>query len=107
MGAGITFFALVGLLVLFIYLKFPPPYADRKLVKTFNLMVLGVCAFFCLVWTLHIYSSMVHSNPEMWRPVALGGSLFIEIIFLTLCFVARNFWVFKPPRTGSGRSFFD
>ena len=104
MGVIIVTLAVIGLLVLFCYLKFPPAYANEKLVGTFDMMVLGVCALLCLAWVFNIHASWAEgANEKFWKPVALAGALAIEIVFLGLCFLLRNFWVFKPPRRpGSG-----
>ncbi|MCK4945010.1 MAG: hypothetical protein KAI61_04850 [Alphaproteobacteria bacterium] len=98
--ASIVFgLAVIGFLVLFAYLKIPPSYADQKLVSVYNTMVLAVCFVFCLVFFLYIRVNLMGSiNDKWWKPVAIAGSLSIEIVFLGVCFVLRNFWIFKPPR---------
>jgi len=104
MGALVIVLAIIGSLVLFAYLKFPPPYADRKLVGVYDRMVIGVCAFLCLVWFFNARVNWMDPlNDKLWLPIALAGALAIEIGFLGVCFLLRNFWVFKPPRRpGSG-----
>jgi hypothetical protein len=103
MGVVIVVLAIIGLLVMFAYLKFPPPYANPKLVNVFDMMVLGVCAFLCLIWALNIRTTWMGTiNDRWWQPVAIAGALGIEIAFLGICFLLRNFWVFKPPRRPGG-----
>jgi len=99
MGAVIVVLAIIGLLVLFVYLKFPPAYANQKLVSVYNKMVLAVCAILSLVWFLSIRANWMGTDDEKWwLPVAILGALAIEIGFLGICLLLRNFWVFKPPR---------
>lgn len=107
MGAIIVVLAIIGAVVLFAYLKFPPPYATKKLVDTFNFMTLGVCAFLCLAFFLNLRSDWIGTiNDKWWLPMGILGVLGIEIVFLGICFLLRNFWIFKPPRRpGSGFGF--
>lgn len=91
--------AVIGFLVLFAYLKLPPSYADKKLVSTYNIMVLIVCFVICLLLFLNIRADWMGSiRDKWWKPVAIIGVLSFEIVFLGICFLLRNFWVFKPPR---------
>ena len=101
MGTVVVVLAIIGLLVLFAYLKIPPAYASPQLVNVFNLMVIGVCALFCVAWFFHIRTDWMGTiNDKYWLPVAIAGALGIEIVFLGLCFLIRNFWLFKPRRPG-------
>lgn len=105
MGAIIIAFGIVGFFVLFAYLKFPPSFADKKTVAVFDKMVLGVCAFLCLMGYLNI-DTAVGVSPDLRKPAAIALALGIEIIFLPICFILRNFFVFKPPRRPGGGGFF-
>ena len=104
MGALIVFFIIIGFLLLFAYLKFPPPYAQKKALRVYDATVVGVCAFLCLIWVLHVRGILLGtSNDIWWTSLATVGAVGIELVFLGLCFVMRNFWIFKPPsRLGSG-----
>jgi hypothetical protein len=107
MGAVVVLLAIIGFLILFTYLKFPPPYAKKKLVGTYDAMVLAVCALLCAVWIFYIRGELVNTSSEdWWEPLAVLGALGIEICFLGLCFLLRNFWVFKPPRRPGQDGFF-
>ena len=107
MGVIVLLLAIIGFLVLFAYLKFPPPFANKKLVSTFDKMVMAVCAMMCLTWVFYMRGGLIHTSSEkLWQPLAVLGALGIEIIFLSLCFVLRNFWVFKPPRRPGQDGFF-
>jgi len=103
MGTIIIVLAVIGLLLLFVYLKFPPPYANPKLVSVYNKMVLAVGGLLCLVWILTAYTNWAGTPDEKWWiPLAIAGSIGIEIVFLGICFLLRNFWIFNPPRRPGG-----
>jgi hypothetical protein len=103
MGAVIVVLAIIGFLVLFSYLKFPPPYANPKLVSVYNKMVMAVCVLLCGGVFLSIRAAWIGTDEEQWwLPVAVAGALATEISFLGLCFLMRNFWIFKPPRRPGG-----
>lgn len=107
MGAVVLLFAVIGFIVLLAYLKFPPPYANKKAVNAFDWVVMAVCAIICLSWILDIRGELVHTTDEkLWEPLAVLGALGIEIVFLGVCFVLRNFWIFKPPRRPGQDGFF-
>lgn len=106
MGIVIVALAIIGFLVLLAYLKIPPLYAPANLVNIYNLMVMAVCAGLCLIWFLKIRATWMGGiNDKWWEPVAIAGALVIEIVFLGICFLLRNFWVFKPPRRPGGFGF--
>lgn len=103
MGAVVIVMAIIGFLVLFAYLKFPPPYADKKLVSTYNAMTMAVCGVLCIAWFFNIRTNWMDTvNDKWWLPVALIGALCIETVFLGVFFLIRNFWLFKPPRRPGG-----
>jgi hypothetical protein len=107
MGAVVLLLGVIGFFVLFAYLKYPPPYANKKTVRTFDMMVMTVCAVVCLSWFFHVRAGLIHTSAEkLWEPLAILGTLGIEILFLAVCFVLRNFWIFKPPRRPGQDGFF-
>jgi hypothetical protein len=107
MGAVVLLLAIIGFLVLLAYLKFPPSYANKKLVSTFDKMVLAVCTLMCVSWIFYMRGGLINTAEEsLWEPLGVLGALGIEIVFLSICFVLRNFWVFKPPRRPGRDGFF-
>ena len=102
MGFIVFFLGMIGFIVFFVYIKFPPPYATKKLISVFNKMVLAVTLLFCgaFYWNGRLNLPL---SDDLREIVALAGAIGIEIVFLTVCFLLRNFWVFKPPkRPGTG-----
>ena len=107
MGAVVLLMGIIGFLVLFAYLKFPPSYANKKFVSTYDAMVMTVCAIMCLTWIFYMRGGLINTAEQnLWAPLAVLGALAIEIVFLSLCFVLRNFWIFKPPRRPGQDGFF-
>lgn len=105
MGPLVALLGIIGLCVLVVYLQFQPRYYPEKdKISVFNWMVLAVCALVCLTWIFMVKSNLEGGpSDKYWKPFAIGGALSFEIVFLGLCFVLRNFYVFKPPsRPGSG-----
>lgn len=101
MGSVIIIMGLIGNGILYAYLKFPPPGAPKNLLSTFNMMVLGVCTLLCFVWAFHSYSTLGQTDDHWWIPMALAGVFGIEAAFLGLCFLLRNFWIFKSKNNRS------
>ena len=88
MGSVVVLLAIIGMLVLFAYLKFPPLYAKKKLVNVYDMMVLGVCAFICLMWILNIRSELIDTSDESeWQPLAIAGAP----LMLIICAAAAGF----------------
>ena len=96
MGAIIFLLAIFAALVLFAYLAFPPAHGDKRLIGVFNRMVLGVCALLCFVWFLYARAEWMGTiDDRWWLPLGVAGALAIEISFLTVFFILRNFWIFR------------
>jgi hypothetical protein len=103
MGALIFLMIIVGFFLVVFYLKFPPLYANKKLVATYDMMVIGVCAFICLIYIFRTHAAIADTRDDMWwQSVAAFGAVVIEAAFLGLCFLLRNYWVFKPPKRPGG-----
>lgn len=98
LGPLIAFLALIGLTVLWCFFNFPPKYANEKQLSAFNWMVIGVCAMICLAWVAQVGAILQGSVDEEWiKPLAIAGALGIEVVFLGIALLVRNFWIFKPP----------
>jgi hypothetical protein len=88
MGVIVVASILVGIFVLFLFFQFPPKYANQGQVKAFNWMVLFVCAIFCLTWLLNVKTFLPGTEAEKYMKVAgVVGSVAIETVFLTLCWI--------------------
>ena len=98
---AIVLFLLLGFAAVLVYLNFPPKYADKKLIKTFDKMVLIVTAIVCLSF---YFSGKVNLpfSADIKESVAVIATVIIGMIFLFVCFLIRNFWMFKPPRRPGG-----
>ncbi len=106
MASLVALLFVLGVFVLVLYIRFQPQFANKKQIAVFNWMVLGVCAFLGGVWALSVRSTLIDTVDEHWiGPFSMAGALAIEIVFLSVCFVLRNFWIFRPPRRPGGNPF--
>lgn len=103
MASLVALLFVVGAVVLALYFRFPPQHTNKKQIAVFNWMVLGVCAFLCAMWALNVRTSLIDTEDEHWiGPFSMAGALGIEIVFLTISFVLRNFWIFRVRRPNGG-----
>lgn len=101
---GVLFF--LGGAVLWAFFAFPPEYSNKKQISAFNWSVVGACAMICLAFTANMAVLFSPEQLQKFRiPLTLIGVLGIEIIFLSVMFVLRNFWIFRPPRRPKGGMF--
>lgn len=107
MGALIAVLCFIGAAVAWAFFAWPPDWADEKQVRVFNWSVVAACGMICLAWVFNMSVLFDYDYIEKFRwPFAIIGALGIEIIFLGIMFLLRNFWVFKPPRAGGKRGWF-
>jgi hypothetical protein len=104
--ATVAVFGVIGFLVFFVFIKFPPDHENKRLISAFNTMVLAVCALLCLVWVFYARATWMGTDADKWwKYLALGGALLIEAGFLGICFLFRNFWVFRGKNYRGGFRF--
>jgi len=103
MGAVIGVLVFLGAAVAWAFFAFQPEYANKQQLKAFNWSVIGACAMICFAYILNMSVLLSAETLRTFRiPFALGGALGIEIIFLGVMFLLRNFWIFKPPKRPGG-----
>jgi hypothetical protein len=96
-GTLVGLFAGLGITVLWLFFNLQPPYANPRQVSVFNWTVAAVCAMLCLTFTLYVHQNLSPGGREKYFVgVAMAGSLGIVTVFLGVCFILRNFWIFKP-----------
>lgn len=101
MGILIAFLGFIGVAVAWAFFSWQPPYANKQQLSVFNWSVIGACGMVCLSYVFNMHVLLSAEDLEKYRlPLALVGVLGIEIVFLGVVFVLRNFWIFKPPRQG-------
>lgn len=105
MGALIGLLFLIGCAVLWCFFAFVPPWVNERALSIFNWSVIAACVMICASWVMYmdvLVAASGQGSDEKFRwPLAAVGALLIEICFLALMFLLRNFWVFKPPRMRS------
>lgn len=94
-GPIIALLALFGIGVLWCFFIFVPRYANKKLISVYNWTVLGILIMICLPFVFYIDSFLPPSRKEYLRDFAIIGCLAIEIVWLGIAFLLRNFWVFR------------
>ncbi|HYD18777.1 MAG TPA: hypothetical protein VEF76_09900 [Patescibacteria group bacterium] len=106
MGPLIALLMLIGSAVAWCFFAWKPQYAEERAVSVFNWSVIGACAMICLAWILNMSVVLNAEILDKFRwPFAIIGALGIEIVFLSVMCLVRNFWVFKPSRPGGRRGF--
>lgn len=102
MGPIILFLILMAALCVYAYFKWPPPYfQDKRAISVYNNAVMVLTTMVATAWIFKTRATLAGTiNDYWWKPVAFGGALGIIAIILIIAFVARNFWIFKPPRQG-------
>jgi hypothetical protein len=101
MGPAIAVLAALALAVLWAFFNFPPEAADEKPLSVFNWSVVGAGALICLTFVLKIKANYTSEELAKYRgPLEIAGALGIEVLWLGLMFLLRNFWIFKPKRPG-------
>lgn len=106
-GTLIAVLAFIGAAVAWAFFAWPPPYANERQVSVFNWSIVGACAMLCVAWVFNMSVLLDREYFERFRwPFAVAGALGIEIVFLGVMFLLRNFWIFKPPRPGGRRGWF-
>jgi hypothetical protein len=99
MGSVVGVLIFLGAAVAWAFFAFQPEFANKQQLKAFNWSVVGACAMICLAWVLNMSVLLSAEQLEKFRlPFALMGALGIEIVFLAVMFLLRNFWIFKPPK---------
>jgi hypothetical protein len=101
MGPLIGLLCFIGAGIAWMFFSFQPEYANKRALSVFNWTVLGVCAMMCLAWAFNMKLVLKGEDFVKFKLAFMFiGMLGIECVWLTLMFLIRNFWIFKPPRPG-------
>lgn len=101
MGALVALLILIGLAVLWAFFNFPPAWANERAVSVFNWSVIGACVMVIGSWVMYMGMLLPQEVLEKfgWM-LTVAGALSIEIVFLFVMFILRNFWIFRAKRPG-------
>lgn len=106
MGPLIGLLIFLGAAIAWSFFTFQPEYANKRALSVFNWSVLGAGALICIALMVNIKVFLVNISPDAAAKYKvafeLAGALGVEIVWLTLMFLIRNFWLFKPPRRPGG-----
>ena len=99
MGPIIVFLILMTALAVFAYFRWPPEYyKDKKAISVYNWSVMALACMVSIAWIFKTKATLAGTiNDYWWKPLAFGGALGIVALILAVAFLARNFWIFKPP----------
>lgn len=97
-GPIIVMLAIVGIGVALCFFLYPPKFANKQQISVFNWTIMFMLFMICLPFCFYIDSLLPPSRKEYLRDFAIMGCLAIEIVWLSLAFLLRNFWVFKGKR---------
>jgi hypothetical protein len=101
MAPLIALLILIGLAVLWAFFAFIPQWVNARAVTVFNWSALFACAMICASWVFYMNVLLSPETLEKYRvALATVGALLIEIVFLGIMFLLRNFWIFKAPKRG-------
>lgn len=110
MDIVLIFLGLLALSSTALFLVFQPRVVghQRRALKAFNACLFVIVLFVCGMFMLLMHSNYAipedqfsFTRPEqrnLWLTLGLGGSFAIATLFFFIGWLARNFWIFKPPR---------
>jgi hypothetical protein len=106
MGPLVGVLCFLGAAVAWSFFTFQPEYANKKALSVFNWSVMGAGAMIVIAFMLKIDVFLSGAPPEEAKKYKvafeIAGALGVEICWLAIMFVIRNFWLFKPPRRPGG-----
>lgn len=103
MGPLVALLICVGVFVAWAFFSFQPEWANKRALSIFNWSVIAACL---MVSAAAAFNVQVIFGPAAYAkyraPLVAISGLGVEIGFLTVMFLLRNFWIFKPPRRPGG-----
>lgn len=103
MGPLVALLICIGVFVAWAFFSFQPEWANKRALSIFNWSVLAACLMVSAAAAFNVKVIFGPAAYEKWRmPLIAIAGLGVEITFLTVMFLLRNFWIFKPPRRPGG-----
>lgn len=103
MGPLVALLICLGVFVAWAFFSFQPEWANKRALSIFNWTVMLACLMISTAAGFNVKAIFGQVAFEKYRlPLIAVASLGIEITFLTVMFLLRNFWIFKPPRRPGG-----
>ena len=97
LAIGIGVIVIMAALALFAYYSFSPRYAEPKALGAFNQASIVIIVF--LTALFYINGRMMLPLSDTLREImSIIFAFCFELVLIAIFFVARNFWIFKPPR---------
>lgn len=80
---------------LWLFFRFSPKQQKNKC-KIYNLIIISVAIFFCLLYSYRTYTVMINTNDSAWWLIlSILGSLFIFSVTLIIGSILRNHLFFR------------
>jgi len=103
MGPTVMVLIFVTALSLWGFLKFTPYTDNPRAIKMFNILIVGTCAFFGLLWYLEAWVWLGELVRRDYLPLlGIGGALALCIVLLGVFFLVR-LWIFRGQGNRPGR----
>lgn len=97
-GPIIILLAIIGAAIATCFFIYPPKFANKKQISVYNWTVIFILVMICLPFCFYVDSLLPPQRKEYLRDFTIIGCLGIEIVWISIAFLARNFWVFKGKR---------
>lgn len=106
----LIFFGLLAVTSVAIFVVFQPRVMgpQRRALGAYNWCIFGIALLLCCMFTFLMHANYAIPDDQMfisrsdqrnlWLILAGGGSSVIVTLFFFFGWIARNFWIFKPPR---------
>ncbi len=104
MGPLVGVMCFLGAAIAWAFFAFQPEYANKRALSVFNWSVLGAGSMIvlALMFNIDMFLNMIPDAGKYKIGFEFAGALGVEVIWLSIMFLLRNFWIFKPPRRPGG-----
>ena len=96
MVVALLIFVPIAGVVIWAFLRFGPSYAERKLLRRFNLAAFSIALLLAIAWCVRTYLVMSPTVDAAWWPaISVLGAIVIFPLVLVAAAVVRNVIVFR------------
>jgi len=88
---------IMATLALLAYISFSPQYAEPKALAAFNKATIIVIVALTILFYLN-GKTLLPLSSDLKEIMSVIFAFLFELVLVTILFVVRNFWLFKPPK---------